>query len=93
LTDPNRHPSTQPTAAEHLRAVDEMKTTFLHAVSHDLRTPLTTVLGIALTLERRAAGLPARDLADLLHACPVTPGSWMACLLTCSTWTGSPEAP
>jgi signal transduction histidine kinase len=67
LTDPNRHPSTQPTAAEHLRAVDEMKTTFLHAVSHDLRTPLTTVLGIALTLERRAAGLPARDLADLLH--------------------------
>jgi PAS domain S-box-containing protein len=54
-------------AAEHLRAVDEMKTTFLHAVSHDLRTPLTTVLGIALTLERRGAGLPAHDLADLLH--------------------------
>jgi PAS domain S-box-containing protein len=54
-------------AAEHLRAVDEMKTTFLHAVSHDLRTPLTTVLGIALTLERRAAGLPAHDLADLLR--------------------------
>jgi PAS domain S-box-containing protein len=53
-------------AAEHLRAVDEMKTTFLQAVSHDLRTPLTTVLGIALTLERRA-GLPAGDVADLLH--------------------------
>jgi PAS domain S-box-containing protein len=55
-------------AAEHLRAVDEMKTTFLQAVSHDLRTPLTTVLGIALTLERRAAGgLPADEVADLLH--------------------------
>jgi signal transduction histidine kinase len=54
-------------AAEHLRAVDEMKTTFLQAVSHDLRTPLTTIRGIALTLERRVAGLPARDLADLLH--------------------------
>jgi PAS domain S-box-containing protein len=54
-------------AAEHLRAVDEMKTTFLQAVSHDLRTPLTTILGIALTLEHRAAGLPALDLADLLH--------------------------
>jgi PAS domain S-box-containing protein len=54
-------------AAEHLRAVDEMKTTFLQAVSHDLRTPLTTILGIALTLEHRATGLPARDLADLLH--------------------------
>jgi signal transduction histidine kinase len=44
-----------------------MKTTFLQAVSHDLRTPLTTILGIALTLEHRAAGLPAHDLADLLH--------------------------
>jgi signal transduction histidine kinase len=44
-----------------------MKTTFLQAVSHDLRTPLTTVLGIALTLERRAAGLPAQAVADLLH--------------------------
>src|SRR5215211_7431082 len=54
-------------AAEHLRAVDEMKTTFLQAVSHDLRTPLTTILGIALTLEHRATGLPARDLADLLQ--------------------------
>ena len=54
-------------AAEHLRAVDEMKTTFLQAVSHDLRTPLTTILGIALTLEHRAAGLPTSDLADLLR--------------------------
>jgi PAS domain S-box-containing protein len=54
-------------ASEHLRALDEMKTTFLQAVSHDLRTPLTTVLGVALTLERRATGLPADDVADLLH--------------------------
>jgi signal transduction histidine kinase len=54
-------------ASEHLRALDEMKTTFLQAVSHDLRTPLTSVLGIALTLERRAGGLPADDIADLLH--------------------------
>src|SRR4029453_14354513 len=45
----------------------ENKTTFLQAVSHDLRTPLTTILGIALTLEHRAASLPAPDLADLLH--------------------------
>jgi PAS domain S-box-containing protein len=55
-------------AAEHLRAVDEMKTTFLQAVSHDLRSPLTTILGIALTLERSGAGgLPADEAADLLH--------------------------
>jgi two-component system sensor histidine kinase KdpD len=44
-----------------------MKTTFLQAVSHDLRTPLTTILGIALTLERAdAGGLPADEAADLL---------------------------
>jgi PAS domain S-box-containing protein len=53
--------------AEHLRAVDEMKTTFLQAVSHDLRTPLTTILGTALTLERGGGGLPADEAADLLH--------------------------
>jgi PAS domain S-box-containing protein len=54
-------------AAEHLRAVDQMKTTFLEAVSHDLRAPLTTVLGVALTLERGGAGgLPADQVADLL---------------------------
>jgi PAS domain S-box-containing protein len=55
-------------ATAHLRAVNEMKTTFLQAVSHDLRTPLTTILGIALTLERSgASGLPADEAADLLH--------------------------
>ncbi len=56
------------TAAEHLRAVDEMRTISLQAVSHDLRSPLTTILGIALTLERGGAGgLPADEVADLLH--------------------------
>jgi PAS domain S-box-containing protein len=55
-------------ATAHLRAVNEMKTTFLQAVSHDLRTPLTTILGIALTLERSgASGLPPDEAADLLH--------------------------
>ncbi len=54
-------------AAEHLRAVDEMKTTFLQAVSHDLRTPLTSVLGIALTLERGSDGLRADDVSDLIR--------------------------
>jgi signal transduction histidine kinase len=52
--------------ADHLRAVNEMKTTFLQAVSHDLRTPLTNVLGIALTLQRGSDGLPADLVADLV---------------------------
>jgi len=53
-------------AAEHLRSLDELKTAFLQAVSHDLRTPLASVLGIALTLERSHRALPASEVDDLL---------------------------
>ena len=35
--------------AQRLRVVDEMKNTFLQAVSHDLRTPLAAILGLAVT--------------------------------------------
>jgi PAS domain S-box-containing protein len=52
-------------AAERLRALDEMKNTFLAAVSHELRSPLTSILGLALTLERTR--LPEDDRADLLR--------------------------
>ena len=51
---------------ERLRALDEMKDAFLQAVSHDLRTPLTSVLGIALTLRRGHQLLPAGEVSDLL---------------------------
>jgi len=54
-------------AAQRLRALDEMKNTFLEAVSHDLRTPLTSILGSALTLERTRMELPREDAADLVH--------------------------
>jgi PAS domain S-box-containing protein len=52
-------------ATEHLRGLDELKTAFLQAVSHDLRTPLASVLGIALTLERNRGTLPTADIEDL----------------------------
>ena len=52
-------------AAERLRNLDEMKNTFLAAVSHELRSPLTSILGLALTLERTR--LPEEDRADLLR--------------------------
>jgi signal transduction histidine kinase len=42
-------------AAERLRALDQMKNSFLTAVSNELRRPLTTILGMALTLERQEA--------------------------------------
>jgi signal transduction histidine kinase len=53
-------------AAEHLRALDEQKSAFLQAVSHDLRTPLASVLGISLTLQRSRGRLPEGEAADLL---------------------------
>jgi signal transduction histidine kinase len=54
-------------ATQRLRALDEMKNTFLEAVSHDLRTPLTSILGSALTLEQSADTLSGDDVRDLVH--------------------------
>ena len=53
-------------AAQRLRALDDMKNTFLEAVSHDLRTPLTSILGSALTLEQTGLDLPQEDALDLV---------------------------
>lgn len=57
---------TERETARRLRSVDEMKNTFLQAVSHDLRTPLAAILGLAVTMARDdiQMGLgEARDLA------------------------------
>ena len=53
-------------AAERLRSLDEMKNTFLAAVSHELRSPLTSILGLSLTLERHRE-LDDEDREDLLE--------------------------
>jgi PAS domain S-box-containing protein len=52
-------------AVRRLQAVDEMKNTFLQAVSHDLRTPLAAILGLAVTLERGEVALDGKDARDL----------------------------
>ncbi len=52
-------------AADRLRALDDMKNTFLAAVSHELRSPLTSILGLSLTLER-APDMADEDRGDLL---------------------------
>jgi PAS domain S-box-containing protein len=52
-------------AAERLRALDDMKNTFLAAVSHELRSPLTSILGLSLTLER--SEMHEDDRNDLLE--------------------------
>ena len=54
-------------ATQRLRALDEMKNTFLEAVSHDLRTPLTSILGSAVTLEQSGLDIPREDAVDLLQ--------------------------
>jgi PAS domain S-box-containing protein len=57
---------TERAESEALRQMDELKNTFLQAVSHDLRTPLAAILGLAVTLERDDVRLrddEARDLA------------------------------
>jgi PAS domain S-box-containing protein len=52
-------------AAQRLRVVDEMKNTFLQAVSHDLRTPLAGILGLAVTMAREDLHLDHVEMRDL----------------------------
>ena len=52
-------------AAQRLRVVDEMKNTFLQAVSHDLRTPLAGILGMAVTMARADLELEQDEMRDL----------------------------
>jgi PAS domain S-box-containing protein len=54
-------------ASARLRSLDELKNTFLQAVSHDLRTPLTSLLGSALTLDREDLRLTPDVERDLIH--------------------------
>jgi two-component system sensor histidine kinase KdpD len=56
-------------ALEELRRADEIKDAFLTAVSHDLRTPLSTILGNAITLEHGdELGLSLGERAELLSS-------------------------
>lgn len=48
-----------------LREIDRMKNTFLQAVSHDLRTPLAAILGLAVTLEREDLELDPADAKEM----------------------------
>ncbi len=58
---------TEREAADRLRTLNEMQNSFLQAVSHDLRTPLTSILGNALTLERSGEALDPSDRMDLIR--------------------------
>lgn len=56
-------------AMEDMRRADEIKTTFLTAVSHDIRTPLSAILGSALTLEEGdRLGITDEERKQLIHS-------------------------
>ena len=56
-------------AAEDMRRADEIKMTFLTAVSHDIRTPLSAILGNALTLEEGdRLGITEEERNQLIHS-------------------------
>jgi PAS domain S-box-containing protein len=48
-----------------LSAADEAKTIAMQAVSHDLRTPLAAILGLAITLENKADRMAPAEIRDL----------------------------
>jgi PAS domain S-box-containing protein len=58
---------TEKDASAHLRLLHEMQNSFLQAVSHDLRTPLTSILGNSITLERQYEEMAPEDAKDLLR--------------------------
>ncbi len=56
-------------AVDRLREADDMKNTFLTAVSHDLRTPLSAILGSAITLESAdELGISEEDRQQLIRS-------------------------
>lgn len=54
-------------AVQRLHVIDEMKTAFLTAVSHEVRTPLTVIRGFAHTLGAHDAALPADGRRHMLE--------------------------
>jgi PAS domain S-box-containing protein len=57
---------TEKEASSRLRSLHEMQNSFLQAVSHDLRTPLTTILAGSLTLARDDGAIPPAEAKDML---------------------------
>jgi PAS domain S-box-containing protein len=57
----------QKEAEQRLIALDRLKNTLLHTLSHDLKEPLTAILGAASTLERLDLQLDPTERAHLLR--------------------------
>jgi PAS domain S-box-containing protein len=57
---------TEKEASARLRTLQEMQNSFLQAVSHDLRTPLTSILAGSLTLARDEGRIPPGEAKEML---------------------------
>jgi PAS domain S-box-containing protein len=66
MTDRKRSEDELADALDKLRALDQLKNTLLHTLSHDLKEPLTAILGAASTLERLGHELSEQEKHDLL---------------------------
>jgi PAS domain S-box-containing protein len=58
-------------ANERLRALDRLKNTLLHTLSHDLRGPISAILGAAATLGHLSPKLSEEERRTLLHTIEV----------------------
>jgi PAS domain S-box-containing protein len=67
VTDRKRSEVELAHALEKLQALDRLKQTLLHALSHDLQNPLTAILGAASTLERLEPELSEEERRSLLR--------------------------
>jgi PAS domain S-box-containing protein len=66
MTDRKQDEEELAEALAKLRALDQLKNTLLHTLSHDLKEPLTAILGAASTLERLGHELSEQERRDLL---------------------------
>jgi two-component system, sensor histidine kinase and response regulator len=67
ITERKRSEDELASALERLQALDRLKNTLLHTLSHDLKAPLTAILGAASTLERLGDELSADERRALLR--------------------------
>jgi PAS domain S-box-containing protein len=66
MTERKRSEDDLAEALEKLTALDRLKNTLLHTLSHDLKEPLTAILGAASTLDRLGHELSEQERRDLL---------------------------
>jgi two-component system, sensor histidine kinase and response regulator len=67
ITERKRAEDELASALERLQALDRLKNTLLHTLSHDLKAPLTAILGAASTLDRLGDELSAEERTALLR--------------------------